>query len=185
MAPLLYEYEQEASVAEAGVFAGDFAKWINYYFPDRKLYLFDTFQGFDSRDIAVEKENSFSVAQKGDLSMTSVDLVMSKMPHPEMCKVYVGYFPESAEGISDRFCFVNLDMDLYEPTYNGLCFFQDKMTDNGVILVHDYYSKQYTGVRPAVDRFVNECEARICRYPIGDGASIMLAGDFSSFRARK
>ena len=41
--------------AEAGVFEGDFAKWINQYFPDRKLYLFDTFEGFDMRDIEKEK----------------------------------------------------------------------------------------------------------------------------------
>ena len=34
------------SVAEVGVYKGDFAKYINYFFPDRKLYLFDTFEGF-------------------------------------------------------------------------------------------------------------------------------------------
>jgi O-methyltransferase len=45
------------AVAELGVFRGDFAARINSVFPERKLYLFDTFAGFDERDIAREKGN--------------------------------------------------------------------------------------------------------------------------------
>lgn len=40
--------------AEGGVFEGDFAAKINDAFSDRKLYLFDTFEGFDERDLAKE-----------------------------------------------------------------------------------------------------------------------------------
>ena len=52
----LYSYAKaykntKLSVAEGGVFRGDFAKYINKVFPDSKLYLFDTFEGFDSRDV--------------------------------------------------------------------------------------------------------------------------------------
>lgn len=39
--------------AEVGVFSGSFAKQINRCFPNKKLYLFDTFTGFDAEDIAV------------------------------------------------------------------------------------------------------------------------------------
>lgn len=176
MAVLLNEYEQEADVAEAGVYYGDFAKWINTYFPARTLHLFDTFEGFDGRDLVVEKEQGFSEEKEGHLSGPTAEIVMEKMPHPERCKVYKGYFPDTAKGIDRKFCFVNLDMDLYQPTYNGLYFFQDKMTQNGVIIVHDYYTEGYKGAKAAVDQFCQECEGRIVRYPIGDGVSIMLAG---------
>lgn len=40
----------EGDVAELGVFKGDFAKHINRKFPDRKLYPFDTFEGFDEKE---------------------------------------------------------------------------------------------------------------------------------------
>ncbi len=179
MAALLNEYEQNADVAEAGVYYGDFAKWINTYFPERTLHLFDTFEGFDKRDIVVERENGFSEEKEGHLSGSSVSIVMEKMPHPEKCKVYKGYFPDTATGIDRKFCFVNLDMDLYLPTYNGLHFFQNKMTDNGIIVVHDYYTKGYKGAKEAVDKFCQECNGRIVRYPIGDGVSIMLAGKWN------
>ena len=46
------------NVAEVGVYKGKFAKYINHYFPDRLLYLFDTFEGFDLRDVQSENEKS-------------------------------------------------------------------------------------------------------------------------------
>ena len=178
LAPLLEEYEQEADVAEAGVYQGEFAKWINYYFPKRTLHLFDTFEGFDGRDLAIEAEKGFSQEKEGHFSETSVELVMSKMTYPDKVQVHKGYFPETAEGLDRKFCFVNLDLDLYLPIYNGLHFFKDKMTENGVILIHDYYSSGYNGAKAAVDRFYADCGGAVRRYPIGDNASILLAGDW-------
>lgn len=37
-------------------FRGEFAKYIHRAFPHSKLYLFDTFEGFDQRDVEYEKE---------------------------------------------------------------------------------------------------------------------------------
>ena len=46
----------QGSVAECGVYLGDFAYFINKYFSNRTMYLFDTFEGFDVRDVEKEKE---------------------------------------------------------------------------------------------------------------------------------
>ena len=161
-------------VAEAGVFAGDFAKWINRYYPNRRLFLFDTFEGFDARDIS--KEKGLSNAKEGDYSKTSIDVVMGKMTNPDKVIIKKGYFPDTVEGIEGRrFCFVNLDLDLYLPTYNGLNFFKEKMSPGGVILIHDYFGDTFEGPQKAVDRFVNENDG-LAKYPIGDGLSIMIVG---------
>lgn len=179
LSALLNEYEQEADVAEAGVYRGEFAKWMNFYFPKRTLHLFDTFEGFDSRDLAMEREHAFSEEEAGHFCETSVDFVMEQMPYPEQCRIHKGYFPDSASGLEDRkFCFVNLDLDLYLPIYRGLHFFKNKMTSDGIILVHDYYSSGYKGSRAAVDAFLSECGLAIRKYPIGDDASVMLAGNW-------
>ena len=171
LAKVFSNVENKYACAEAGVFEGDFAKYINMYFKGKKVYLFDTFEGFDERDI--EKESGFSMANCGDYNNTSVELVMKKMPYPENVVICKGYFPESARKIKEEFCFVNLDMDLYEPTYNGLLFFEDKMMKGGIILVHDYFAENFKGPKEAVDRYLSEkpC-ARIL--PIGDGVSIMI-----------
>lgn len=38
-------YGVEENAAELGVYQGGFAKMINHFLPDKKLYLFDTFEG--------------------------------------------------------------------------------------------------------------------------------------------
>ena len=178
LSTVLNGYERDAAVAEGGVYQGDFAKWINTCFPDRTLHLFDTFEGFDERDIPIELEKNFSTPKAGHFSKTSVDFVLSRMPHPDRCKIHKGYFPDSAAGITDKFCFVNLDFDLYNPIYAGLCFFKDKITEHGVILVHDYWGKEYGGTTAAVDRFLTECGGSLMKYPIGDGVSVMITGQW-------
>ena len=47
----------QGSVAEVGVFQGEFAQYINVAFPDNKLYLFDTFEGFDANEALNEVKN--------------------------------------------------------------------------------------------------------------------------------
>lgn len=171
-AGLLEEFKEDGECAEAGVFERDFAKWINYYFPNKRLHLFDTFNGFSAKDI--EKEGDLSKAKEGDYSHTSVETVMEKMFYPQRCIVHKGYFPETAQDITDNFCFVNLDLDLYEPTYNGLKYFSTRLTKNGIILIHDYFAENFKGPKKAVDRFVKEHNGKVKISPIGDGISIML-----------
>lgn len=78
------------SVAECGVFIGDSAKFINSSFPDRKLYLFDTFEGFDERDLDIERslgnENFINGKFNTESDMfneSSEDIVLRKMEYPD------------------------------------------------------------------------------------------------------
>lgn len=172
----------EGNVAECGVFRGDSAKFINYYFADRKLYLCDTFEGFDRSDMQQEKVHSenFEKSHFADQTFfaeTGSSFVMKKMTYPENVVIKKGYFPESMQGVEDRFCFVNLDMDLYVPMLNGLRFFWDRMVGDGCILLHDYFSDVFQGVKQAVDIFEREQGIRIVKTPIGDGCSMALLKD--------
>src|SRR5947209_3589089 len=110
------------NVAELGVYKGDFSKRLNTLFPDRKLYLFDTFSGFDDSDISIEQKKGYSDGSQ-DFSNTSIDLVLGKMVAPHNCIIKKGIFPQTVTGIEDSFCFVSLDADLFEPIYQGLRFF--------------------------------------------------------------
>lgn len=169
----LYRKNIPGNVAEAGVFRGAFAKLINQHFPDRKLYLFDTFQGFDSRDIAYEPGYSADPTKGDYFKETSIDLVMSKMPHPENVVICQGYVPDSFSGIEDRFCFVNLDMDLYKPTLEALRWFYPRMNPGGGILIHDYFDTYtFPNLKKAVIEFVEQVGAQ--SFPIGDELSIFV-----------
>lgn len=160
------------AVAELGVYQGDQARLLNALFPDRSLYLFDTFSGFSDRDLGAEQQNNLSSAIVGDFVDTSVELVMSKLPNPAMAKVFPGYFPETAAGIDERFAFVSLDVDLFEPTRAGLHWFYERLSPGGYIFVHDYNNVRYLGVRKAVDGFVQE--SRACCVPLPDFAGSVI-----------
>lgn len=172
----LADKQTDYAVAEAGVFQGDFAKYINEYFGDKKFYMFDTFEGFEEKDIKIEAEKDFSKARTFDYGNTSVALVMGKMKNADKCEVRKGYFPQTAQGIEDKFYFVNLDLDLYQPTAAGLWWFEKRMISGGVILVHDYFADNFTGVKQAVDEYMARTDKELMLMPIGDGISIAIIG---------
>ncbi|MDP4275995.1 MAG: TylF/MycF/NovP-related O-methyltransferase [Bacteroidota bacterium] len=159
------------STAELGVYKGDFSRQINYLFSKRKIYLFDTFEGFDAKDIQLDQENKFSIGSQ-DFSDTCVDFVMKNMPHPDNCIIKKGFFPETAFGISDSFCFVSIDADLFAPIYEGLSFFYPLLEKGGYIFVHDFNNNDYKGAKQAVLKFCKE--NNITYVPIPDVAGTVI-----------
>jgi O-methyltransferase len=162
----------KGEVAELGVYKGKFARYINNYFPDRKLYLFDTFEGFDERDVSVEKRQNFSSGAQ-NFSDTSVDSVLKQMPFPEKCIPIKGFFPQTAQEIRDLFVFVSLDADLYEPIYAGLRFFYPKLQKGGYIFIHDFNNDAYKGARRAVEQFCSEENIGFVPIPDSGGSAII------------
>ncbi|MDD7175235.1 MAG: macrocin O-methyltransferase [Clostridiales bacterium] len=143
----------EGALAELGTYRGDFAWQLNERFPERRLYLFDTFDGFDERDIRVEREVSSSRAAAHDFSDTRARDVLARMPYEDQVVIRKGFFPETAQGLEERFALVSIDVDLYAPTLAGLEYFYPRLVRGGAILLHDYNSLQFDGVRKAVEEY--------------------------------
>lgn len=170
--------ENIGSVAEGGVFQGEFAKEINRYFPNARLYLFDTFEGFDERDLIVETENNYSEKEIHHLHNTTEQLVLDKLPHPEMAIIKKGFFPETTIGMpEEEFSFVNLDFDLYNPILEGIRYFYPRLRKKAVMLIHDYYNPGYKGVAEAVRDYEKETGRSLFKLPIGDHCSIAIVKD--------
>jgi O-methyltransferase len=171
---LIYENNVTGSVAELGVFQGEFAKHINEMFYDRHLYLFDTFEGFSDNDVEKEKEigTKRNFERSHNFKGTNVELVMGKMKNPEKCIVKKGYFPETAKGLEDKFAFVSLDADLYKPMLEGLKYFYPRLAKGGYIFVHDYFTYVFTGTKEAVMEYKRDNDIGIV--PMGDDCSIII-----------
>ncbi len=160
------------AVAELGVYKGKFARYINQYFPGRKLYLFDTFAGFDLKDVKTELDKTFSGGAQ-DFSDTSVEAVLKRMPYPDLCVVRKGFFPETAEGLDEQFALVSLDADLYDPIYAGLKYFYPRLNRGGYIMIHDYNNDHYKGAREAVRKFCSELKISFTPIPDSGGTAII------------
>lgn len=131
----VFENRVTGEMAECGVYKGTTSKFLHEIFPDRKLYLFDTFRGFDPRDSGGALDDRFND--------TSEEIVLANIGDTSNVVVRKGYFPETAEGLEgEHFCFVMIDFDKYEPTLAALKFFYPRVTGGGFIFVHDYNSPE-------------------------------------------
>jgi len=73
--------------------------------------------------------------------------------------------------LEETYCFVNIDFDLYQPILAGLEYFYPRMVKGGIIVVHDYFSETYKGVKQAINEFGKKDDG-IKLFPIGDGISV-------------
>lgn len=152
------------AAAELGVYRGSFARCLNALLPGRRLYLFDTFAGFDSREAEGEAEG-FVQAHRN----TGTDAVLTSMPHPERIVLRKGLFPATAAGLEqERFALVSLDVDLEGSTLAGLRFFLPRLASGGYLLLHDYYSPKLPGVKRALRRYEEERETPLHKFPVCD-----------------
>jgi O-methyltransferase len=161
------------AIAELGVYRGELAAALNRLFPNRTLYLFDTFEGFSDNDLSDGQEEKHSHAEVGDFKDTSLDTVLARMAHPERVAVRKGYFPATTEGLEDSFALVSLDVDLYKPTLAGLNYFYPRLSKGGCIFVHDYNNRRFNGVRSAVEEFLDVTGAPLVQLPDFAGTAII------------
>jgi O-methyltransferase len=161
------------AIAELGVYKGEMAAVLNRLFPDRKLYLFDTFEGFSENDLADGQEKRHSSAETGEFRDTNVELVLSRMQDRERVVVRKGYFPETAAGLEENFALVSLDVDLYKPTLAGLEYFYPRLSTGGCLFVHDYNNRRFQGVRSAVEEFVDRTHAPMVQLPDMAGTVVL------------
>jgi len=165
------------AAAELGVFRGTFAAMINEIFHDRKLYLFDTFEGFSQEE--AQKEISLGRCDEFFVSAhmnSSVKQLLEKLPHPDQCSVCKGLFPEcvTEEAMKEKYAFVSLDVDFEESSYQGLKFFYPRLSKGGIIFLHDYTTDYLEGVRRAVERFEEDCGIQLKKVPLADRAGTLV-----------
>ncbi len=172
----IYDRGIGGAIAEVGVYQGNFAALLNHHFPDRTLHLFDTFEGFDPRDVKIDKNQGWTLIPQ-DFDGTSIGTVMGRLPHPHKVKIHAGWFPESAEGCeNETFCMVSIDVDLYQPILAALRWFYPRLSLGGYLLVHDYNNDEYMGVKHAVRRFGEETGVTWSLLPDRRGSAVITKG---------
>ena len=159
--------------AELGVYKGETAKILHALDENRKLYLFDSFTGFEPKDLEAETGEAATYKQK-DFADTSLKKVKEYLNGNENIVFRNGHFPETAKGLENEiFSLVNIDADLYNPTKDGLEFFYPRLSEGGVIIVHDYNHK-WEGLMKAVDEFVKTIPESIIEIPDMYGSVMII-----------
>lgn len=156
--------------AELGVYKGNSAKLLHQLAPERFLYLFDTFSGFEKGDVAQDPKENIHERHFLDTSLEKVKAFLGSSPYLHFCP---GHFPETVHQVpsSQRFALVHLDADLYRPTRAGLEFFYPRMSPGGMMILHDYCGA-WPGVKQAVDEFLQDKPESLIRIPDKSGTAI-------------
>lgn len=133
-------------IAEVGVYQGSSAKLIAEIKNNKNLYLFDTFEG-------LPETSKNDQVKSGWLSNTSLESVQKYLSKYDNLFFFKGIFPKTTSSISNKFCFVHLDTDLYQSTLDALTFFWPRMVKGGRIISHDYNANDIGGVKKAFNEF--------------------------------
>ncbi|MFC1680388.1 TylF/MycF/NovP-related O-methyltransferase [Pseudomonadota bacterium] len=162
---------ESGAIAELGVFQGNSAKILHMLAPDRTLYLFDTFEGLPEDDL--KNDGIDTQAPRFSCGMNSVQEFIGQSENIIYCK---GYFPKTTNEVKQgtKFAFVHLDCDLYTPIKAGLEYFYPNTLSGGVIVVHDYLSGYWPGVKIAVDEFLVDKPEHIVHIPDKSGSVIFV-----------
>jgi O-methyltransferase len=154
----------EGDLAECGVYRGGTLIATGIYLQQKRmtkvLYGFDSFQGFDG---SVDSEIALGgranqQKRRGGFGDTSARYVSDKVRRfrlEDQVKLVSGYMADTLRLHAQRkFCFVHLDVDIYESYKLGLEFFFPRMAHGGVILLDEYNDPPWPGCNKAVDEFL-------------------------------
>lgn len=156
--------------AECGVFKGstslmmaEYSNRYNLLKKDRKIHLFDSFEGLSE----IGKHDLGTNMKKGDYLGTE-DEVKKNLSKYDQFKFHKGWIPEKFNEVEDHnFSFVHIDVDLYQPIKDSLSFFFPRMVKGGLIVLDDYGCNQTPGAFLATEEIAKEFNVPIMRLKSG------------------
>jgi hypothetical protein len=133
---------------------------------DKKIYGFDSFEGFPK---GTDKDSkSFSSDKKWLYKLMGIDLARDNIIRMGLSSADVdsriffvkGFFPDSFDGFKEEVALLHLDVDLYQSYKDCLSHFFPLLTAGGVMLFDEYDSgkdlEKWPGAKIAIDEFLSE-----------------------------
>ena len=156
----------EYDVAECGCWYGHstwvISKIIQKSGQDINFHVFDSFEGGLSdvgerdKNIARDLTKDQILIEKNQFA-SDENFVRNNLKEFNFVKFYKGWIPERFKEVENKkFQFVNIDVDLYQPTYDSFEFFFPRLVEGGVIHCDDYNICQFLGCKDAVDEYLKD-----------------------------
>lgn len=155
----LSQAHRPGAMAEVGCYEGASTRMICEAKGDKPLHVFDTFEGLPP---STDKDGGvYHKKAQYKCTLESVRGYLEGFPNLHF---HPGFFPASAADVPEQqYCFVHLDVDLYESTKTCLEYFYPRMIPGGLILSHDY--SMLEGVRTAFTEFLADKPERVIDQP--------------------
>lgn len=124
---------------------------------EKKLWIYDSFEGLPEKK-EVDKSVMGVLFRGGELAVTKREVkqrfLRVNLPVPVIKKAW---FSELVENdLPEQIAFAFLDGDFYESIKDSIKLVAPKMSDGGVMVVHDYTNPALPGVKRAVDEWMQK-----------------------------
>lgn len=130
----------------------------------RTHYMFDSFEGL-SRPL--ERDGRHWKA--GDMSST-LETVTTNLSEFSNISIHKGWIPDRFPDVKNHeFCFVHIDVDLYQPTLESMKFFYPRINPGGFIVCDDYGFTSCPGATEACDKFLKDKNEKMIALSGGGG----------------
>lgn len=161
----------QGDTAECGVYQGASSYLIcKSNLGTAKIHhLFDSFEGLSS-----PQSIDGSYWTQGDLR-SSENEPRERLSEFKNVIFHKGWIPTRFEEVTqNQFSFVHLDVDLYQPTWDSLVFFYDRMVPGGIIICDDYGFTTCPGATKAFDQFLENKKEPLIQLTTGQALIIKL-----------
>jgi len=125
-----------------------------------EVMAFDSFSG-------IKGSGEHDIMQDGEFSTEG--MLSETFERIKGAYIVSGTLPGTLKERDERFNFVHLDLDVYEPTLAVLRHVYPRMLKGGVIVLDDYGYHITPGIKKAVDEFVAEYGAKFIYLTSGQG----------------
>ena len=153
--------------AECGCWKGHSTYLIAKNIADSKknitFHIFDSFEGLSESTSNDGNFHNLNKNMKKEISQQFASsekfLNESVLNEFNFCKTYKGWIPSRFKDVANKkFSFINIDVDLYEPTLKTLEFFYPRLVKGGIIIFDDYNFEIWEGGKKAWDDFFKNKE---------------------------
>ncbi|BFU93738.1 MAG: methyltransferase MtfD [Nitrospira sp.] len=154
----------DGDTAECGAYTGATSYFICQQISslNKEHHVFDSFEGLSQPEPV-----DGSYWKTGDLAVSETS-IRENLKEFDFVRFYKGWIPQRFVDVQKkRFCFVHVDVDLYQPTLDSLDFFYPRMTCGGLILCDDYGFRSCPGAKNAMDSYFSDKPDLVIALPTG------------------
>lgn len=148
----------EGDFVELGCYKGDTSLLLQKLLKDsqKALYLYDSFAGLPEK--TPEDSSPAGVAFKsGELYASKREVIerfkKQNLPLPKIKKAFFSEL-DPTKDLPEKISFAFLDGDLYSSIVTSLKLVIPKLSERGIVVVHDYNNSELPGVSRAVEEFL-------------------------------
>ena len=141
----------------------------------KTLWLYDSFEGLPAK---TREDNSAAgdAFQAGELLVTKREVIEKfKKMGLKLPKIKKAFFDDVdiIYDIPEKISYAFLDGDLYQSIKTSLRLVAEKMSQGGVIIVHDYNNPELPGSSRAVDEWLKAHQAKVASFRVAETLAII------------